>query len=472
MLLLGEPIPQNSLHSISVSLPNWSDIIGYEEKNPLICNALKAGYPRFVIHHFVKDLCQKYNLDFIFPSYQSALEASQFAKIPADKITLINQNLAGLKTNKPEQLSQLKSFWQHTGQIISSRQALYYLQTDKINNDLIEAGKEANNKIKKRIASLTEQNAENIYLFPNGMSALFAAHQICIKLKPQTKTLQFGFPYTDTLKIQEKFGFGNILCLNEQKLNELSEQELAGIFCEFPSNPLLESPNLEILNQLAKNKNCPLIVDDTIGTYFNLDLLPSVDIIATSLIKFFSGVGDVMGGALILNPKSNNYKSLKNSLDLIFEDICWAEDLIILEKNSIDFADRMKIINKNTETLCDFLANHDEIEKIYYPKYSTNNNYLNKMKTGTGFGGLFSLVLKDKSQSSKFYDNLNLLKGPSLGTNYTLVCPYVLLAHYNELDWVETCGVDRHLIRVSVGLEEVNYLINTFKLAFNSISER
>ncbi len=472
MLLLGEPIPQNSQHSISVSLPTWEDIIGYEEKKPLVCNALKTGYPRFVIHNFVKDLCQKHKADFIFPSYKTALRASQFAQIPVEQIISINQNLAGIRTNKPEELNQLKGFWQHTGQIISSRQALYFFNQENINSNLVQAAQEATNKIKQRIASLTGQASQNIYLFPNGMSALFAAYNVCTKLKPQTKTLQFGFPYTDTLKIQEKFGSEPILCLKEQDLPELSDQadlDLAGIFCEFPSNPLLESPNLEILSQLAKNKNCPLIIDDTIATYWNADLLSFSDIIATSLSKFFSGVGDVMGGALILNPESYNYNNIKTVLDIIFEDICWAEDLIILEKNSINFAERMKIINKNAETLCDFLLTRKEIEKIYYPKYSSNNNYASKLKPGAGFGGLFSLVLKDKSKSAKFYDSLQLLKGPSLGTNYTLVCPYVLLAHYNELDWAESCGVSRHLIRVSVGLEEINSLMNIFEETLNKL---
>ena len=54
-----------------------------------------------------------------------------------------------------------------------------------------------------------------------------------------------------------------------------------------------------------------------------------------------------------------------------------------------------------------------------------------------------------------FYDALSLPKGPSLGTNFTLVCPYALLAHYNELSWAESYGVPRNLIRISVGLEDI-----------------
>jgi cystathionine gamma-synthase len=62
-----------------------------------------------------------------------------------------------------------------------------------------------------------------------------------------------------------------------------------------------------------------------------------------------------------------------------------------------------------------------------------------------------------------FFDALNVFKGPSLGTNFTLACPYTLLAHYTELDWAEGFGVDRRLVRVSVGLEHVDVRYDMMK---------
>ena len=58
------------------------------------------------------------------------------------------------------------------------------------------------------------------------------------------------------------------------------------------------------------------------------------------------------------------------------------------------------------------------------------------------------------SRSPGIYDRLAVCKGPSLGTTFTLACPFTLLAHYTELDWAEACGVSRHLIRLSIGLED------------------
>ena len=69
------------------------------------------------------------------------------------------------------------------------------------------------------------------------------------------------------------------------------------------------------------------------------------------------------------------------------------------------------------------------------------------------------------AKSQRFYNALKVCKGPSLGTNFTLACPYVLLAHYNELDWAAKCGLPAHLIRVSVGLEDTKDLWRRFEKA-------
>ena len=80
---------------------------------------------------------------------------------------------------------------------------------------------------------------------------------------------------------------------------------------------------------------------------------------------------------------------------------------------------------------------------------------------------MFSMVLKDCERTSpRFFDALRMAKGPSLGTNYSLCCPYTLLAYYDELDAVEKYGVSRWLLRVSAGMEDIDDLIDRFERAF------
>lgn len=106
------------------------------------------------------------------------------------------------------------------------------------------------------------------------------------------------------------------------------------------------------------------------------------------------------------------------------------------------------------------------VSKLFYPKYDSKL-YDAFSTRPNAYGGLFSIVLQSEAQAERFYDALNVCKGPSLGTNFTLASPYAILAHYAELDWAKSFGVPKHLIRVSVGLENHDHLINVFLDALN-----
>ena len=76
---------------------------------------------------------------------------------------------------------------------------------------------------------------------------------------------------------------------------------------------------------------------------------------------------------------------------------------------------------------------------------------------------MFSVVLRDAAaKTERFFDALQISKGPNLGTSFTLCCPFTILAHYRELDFAEGCGISRYLIRVSVGLEKSDWQIERF----------
>lgn len=79
-----------------------------------------------------------------------------------------------------------------------------------------------------------------------------------------------------------------------------------------------------------------------------------------------------------------------------------------------------------------------------------------------GYGGLFSVVFESLAAAQGFYDALDCAKGPSLGTNFTLACPYAIIAHYSELEWAEKHGIPLRFVRVSVGLEDRDGLLEMF----------
>lgn len=120
----------------------------------------------------------------------------------------------------------------------------------------------------------------------------------------QTSLCLHSFPYTDTLKILEKWGpgahfLGNGLVSDLDELRhilETSEIPILSLFCEFPSNPLLRSPPLAELRKLADEFGFFIVVDETIAGFVNVETLPPVDIVVSSLTKVFSGDSNVMGG--------------------------------------------------------------------------------------------------------------------------------------------------------------------------------
>ena len=232
----------------------------------------------------------------------------------------------------------------------------------------------------------------------------------------------------------------------------------------------MNSPDLYQLRELSRAHGFPLIVDDTLATVINVDLSDVADVLWTSLTKYFSGVGDVTAGSLIVNPHGSFQAELMTVLNQEYEDLLWDEDAIVLECNSRDFAERLPRINRHSEALADFLNTHPRVAAVSYPKYQTAGNYQAFLKPDGGYGGLLSLILKDAPHTApRFYDALRISKGPNLGTNYSLACPFTILAHYRELDFAESCGVSRHLIRVSVGLEEPDDLIRRFQQALDAL---
>ncbi|MFL0782382.1 MAG: PLP-dependent transferase, partial [Prochlorococcus sp.] len=121
----------------------------------------------------------------------------------------------------------------------------------------------------------------------------------------------------------------------------------------------------------------------------------------------------------------------------------------------------------NCQALAEHLSAHPAIRRVMHPGHCPNFRAL--MRPQAGHGCLLSFELKGGLPAAqRVYDQLRVCKGPSLGTDFTLVCPYVLLAHYNELNWAESCDVPRHLLRVSVGLEAADELWERFQSALES----
>lgn len=408
-------------------------------------------------------------------------------------------------------------FWRLTGTGISSRTAEDLLKTihtmrktDAESSTLLRwprpvEGEEAAKAIRERIASLLERApiggprspavaADDVFLYPTGMAAIYGLTR-ALQTWPGGKTVVFGFPYELTLKMQQDFsasgcifyGFGtpSEMDLFEDYLHMLAQQGRAiqAVWCECASNPLLRTVDLNRLRHLADRYGFLVLVDDTIGSFANVDLLGVADAIVTSLTKSFSGHADVMAGSVALNPRSPFYPRLQQAIvsAASYVDRLYWRDAVKLEVNSREFLRRAARMNSNAAALVRFLQGFvgDKgypLRRVFYPSTCVWSapNFKARMRPATtdftpGHGGLFTLEFDDVEASAVFFDALNVCKGPSLGANVTLAQPYVQTVFGREKDWAARYGLSETIVRISVGVEDTEALEETFRQAMAAV---
>ncbi|EHK97618.1 putative Cystathionine gamma-synthase [Glarea lozoyensis 74030] len=238
-------------------------------------------------------------------------------------------------------------------------------------------------EIKERIATLLERSPvggersvkvtkDDIYLYQTGMTAIYKTHKYILSTHtPPQKSALFGFAFYATLRVFSDFGpgyklypFGTADDLTSLTQFLESEKEagrhVQAIWAEFPTNPSLTVPSLPRLREIANTYNALLIIDDTVGSFANIDLLGSngVDILVTSLTKSFSGYADVMGGSAVLNPLGSRYQELKTLYTANYTLDYSPLDASVLASNSRDYLVRSHTLNTNTQSLVSYFQTH------------------------------------------------------------------------------------------------------------------
>jgi len=505
--------PVGGYHGVTAHLDTLQAVCDYEEKKI----ELNTGYPRFVTHPEVRQTEQQIkdtweaHAVLAFCSFESALFAAvdyffnkgisikvESAKaqkiietlqgmwgrlliekqqadivIRGDKniefhspqegyiLTVIGDEAAGFVVLHKPLLEELGLVRRNIGFNLSSRRA------ERRNKNLSIPKSDALDSVKHKLIKLEE--SQNCFLLPSGMAAVFVSILSCIE--PQrTKIVCIGNVYVDTLCILENWPSRKKTAISEfildvhdkQAIQKAIDDKTAVVICEVPTNPLLDVPDINAIVSLAHSKGAKVIIDSTVATPANIHPLKlGADIVVHSTTKFLNGRNDHMGGVLFtddiqLTKKAASIIKTAN----IYMDI---QDATVLNTNLDGFQRRMVVINKNGKEIAGYLRT--KAAKTYYPK---KNAYL---KAGSG---LISFVLtnSNKERAALFYDNLTdpIIRGPSLGAEQTLLCPYTLLAHYQCTDaQLKELGLDRYLFRISVGTEPVEKIKEALQHGFDAL---
>ena len=316
------------------------------------------------------------------------------------------------------------------------------------------------------------ENAKYGVAFSSGLAAIDAVIKL---LSPGDEVISTNDLYGGTFrlftKVFEKYGvkFHFTSLHNISDLESLVNENTKVIWAETPTNPMINVFDIEALSIISKAKNLLLVVDNTFASpYLQNPITLGADIVMHSATKYLAGHSDVVLGALMLNDDEIAEKLyfIQNASGAV----PGPQDCFLTLRGIKTLHVRMQRHCENAHKVANFLNNHEMVEKVYWPGLDSHKNHDVAKKQMSGFGGMLSFRIKDfnKEQTIKFLEKLHLFTlAESLGGVESLCGHPATMTHASiPVEEREKSGVTDSLIRLSIGIEDVDDLIDDLKNAF------
>ena len=316
------------------------------------------------------------------------------------------------------------------------------------------------------------ENAKYGVAFSSGLAAIDAIIKL---LCPGDEVISTNDLYGGTFrlftKVFEKYGvkFHFTSLHNVSDVESLINENTKVIWAETPTNPMINIFDIEALSIISKAKNLLLVVDNTFASpYLQNPINLGADIVMHSATKYLAGHSDVVLGALMLNDDEIAEKLyfIQNASGAV----PGPQDCFLTLRGIKTLHVRMQRHCENAHKVANFLNNHEMVEKVYWPGLDSHKNHDVAKKQMSGFGGMLSFRIKDfnKEQTIKFLEKLHLFTlAESLGGVESLCGHPATMTHASiPVEEREKSGVTDSLIRLSVGIEDVDDLIDDLKNAF------
>jgi len=316
------------------------------------------------------------------------------------------------------------------------------------------------------------ENAKYGVAFSSGLAAIDAIIKL---LSPGDEVISTNDLYGGTFrlftKVFEKYGvkFHFTSLHNVSDVESLINENTKVIWAETPTNPMINIFDIEALSIISKAKNLLLVVDNTFASpYLQNPINLGADIVMHSATKYLAGHSDVVLGALMLNDDEIAEKLyfIQNASGAV----PGPQDCFLTLRGIKTLHVRMQRHCENAHQVANFLNNHEMVEKVYWPGLDSHKNHDVAKKQMSGFGGMLSFRIKDfnKEQTIKFLEKLHLFTlAESLGGVESLCGHPATMTHASiPVEERKKSGVTDSLIRLSVGIEDVDDLIEDLKNAF------
>lgn len=324
--------------------------------------------------------------------------------------------------------------------------------------------------LEKNIAAL--ENAKHGLCFSSGMGATDAVMKL---LQPGDEVITgddlYGGSYRMFTKIYEPFGikFHFINLTDANNISKYINEKTKLIWIETPTNPTMQIVDIAACSKIAKEKNLLLVVDNTFASpYLQNPIDFGADIVMHSVTKYLGGHSDVVMGALCTNDDK-----LYDRLYFILNS-CGANpgpmDSFLVIRGIKTLHLRMERHCTNGKKIAEYLRTHPKIEKVYWPGFEDHPNHSIAKKQMRDFGGMISFVYKGtKEETFKLASSFHVFSlAESLGGVESLINHPATMTHASiPKEEREKAGVVDSLLRLSVGVEDIEDLLEDLKQALN-----
>ena len=243
------------------------------------------------------------------------------------------------------------------------------------------------------------------------------------------------------------------------------------VWAETPSNPLMKIIDIKNTAEIAHGFKLPVICDNTFASPYNQRPLElGADLVVSSSTKYLGGHSDIVGGSIVIKDQDlygEKIAYLQNAVGAIPSPF----DCYLLTRSIKTLSVRMQKHNENGEKVAGFLESHPKITKIHYP--GTDQKYKSiASKQMSGFGGMMSIVLDTNLEGvNTFLSNLKIFTlAESLGGVESLIEHPAIMTHASiDKKIRDSLGISDSLLRLSVGIEDVEDIIEDLKQALETI---
>jgi cystathionine gamma-lyase len=258
---------------------------------------------------------------------------------------------------------------------------------------------------------------------------------------------------------------------NKEEFAAVLNEKTKMIWIETPTNPLLKLFDIKAIAETIKGRGIIFVVDNTFMTpYFQQPLKHGVDIVMHSATKYLNGHSDVVMGVAITNNDEihERLRYLQNAMGAVPSPF----DSFLLLRGLKTLHLRMKAHEENAKRVVDYLLKHNNVEHVIYPGLESHPQHAIARQQMTGYGGMISFILRGNqlTEAKKFLEALQLIAlAESLGGVESLIESPAIMTHASVPPEARLqLGISDSLIRLSVGVEDVEDIIDDLERGFKS----